>query len=67
MKKMQGAVKWFNESKGFGFIAADGVDYFIHYRDIQTEGFKTLVEGDAVTFTVGTSPKGPVAKEVQKA
>ncbi len=63
---MKGLVKWFNETKGFGFISAEGTDYFVHFRDIQTNGFKTLKEGDAVTFTAGTSPKGAVAKEVIK-
>ena len=63
-----GTVKWFNDSKGFGFIAADdGTDVFVHYSDIQTEGFKSLAEGDAVEFEVVEGDKGPRASNVRRA
>lgn len=61
-----GVVKWFNDQKGFGFIAANGKDFFVHFKEIQSEGFKSLKEGDKVSFEPSTSPKGPVAKNVQK-
>ena len=55
----KGTVKWFNESKGFGFIAReDGEDVFVHHTAIQGNGFKTLSEGQAVSFDVDKSPKG---------
>jgi len=55
----KGTVKWFNESKGFGFIAReDGEDLFVHHTAIQGNGFKTLSEGQAVTFDVDKGPKG---------
>lgn len=61
-----GTVKWFNESKGFGFIApADGgKDVFVHYSAIQGDGFRTLAEGQAVTFETETGPKGLQAIQV---
>ncbi len=63
-----GTVKWFNESKGFGFITQDdGTDVFVHYSAITGEGFKTLGEGDAVTFDVEEGDKGPKAVNVSKA
>ncbi len=63
----KGTVKWFNESKGFGFIAAeDGTEVFIHYSAIQGDGFKTLVEGDSVSFDVENGQKGPKAINVVK-
>ncbi len=63
-----GKVKWFNDSKGFGFIEADdGTDVFVHYSDIQSEGFKSLAEGDAVSFEVVQGDKGPRASNVAKA
>lgn len=63
----EGTVKWFNESKGFGFITSkDGSDYFVHYSSIKSNGFKTLAEGDAVMFEVESSPKGPKAVNVVK-
>ncbi|HMK42660.1 MAG TPA: cold-shock protein [Dissulfurispiraceae bacterium] len=64
----KGTVKWFNESKGFGFITSeDGSDVFIHYSAIQGSGFKSLAEGQAVTFDVEQGPKGPKAVNVNKA
>jgi len=61
-----GTVKWFNESKGFGFIsqADGGADVFVHFSAIQDTGFKTLAEGQAVSFTVEQGPKGPQASNV---
>jgi CspA family cold shock protein len=65
---VKGTVKWFNESKGFGFITKeDGGDVFVHYTAIQGNGFKTLAEGQAVSFEVVDGPKGPKAENVQKA
>lgn len=63
----KGTVKWFNASKGFGFITrASGEDVFVHFKAIQGEGYKTLNEGDAVEFTVTTGPKGLQAEDVVK-
>jgi len=63
----RGKVKWFNEAKGFGFIEKeDGGDVFVHFSEIESEGFKTLAEGDEVTFEVVDSPKGPKAAHVVK-
>ncbi len=54
-----GTVKWFNESKGFGFIThEDGTDIFVHYASIQSNGFKSLAEGDRVSFDTEKGPKG---------
>ena len=61
-----GTVKWFNEAKGFGFIAQDdgGADVFVHFSAIQGGGFKTLAEGQKVSFDVQNGPKGPQASNV---
>ena len=63
----KGTVKWFNEKKGYGFIEQeDGQDIFVHFSSITMSGFKTLVEGDEVSFDVEESDRGPVAKNVVK-
>ncbi len=64
-----GTVKWFNESKGFGFISPEdgGKDVFVHFSAIQADGFRTLAEGQAVTFDVEDGPKGPQASNVTPA
>ena len=63
----QGTVKWFNDAKGFGFIEQEnGSDVFVHFSAIGGDGFKTLSEGDAVSFEVVDSPKGPKAENVTK-
>lgn len=60
-----GTVKWFNESKGFGFIAQEsGPDVFAHYSAITGSGFKSLVEGQKVRFTIGQGKKGPQAENI---
>jgi CspA family cold shock protein len=61
----EGIVKWFNERKGYGFIQQDtGPDVFVHYSSIQTDGFKTLADGQRVSFDVEENERGPVAKNV---
>ena len=63
---MTGKVKWFNSEKGFGFITTeDGEDLFVHFSQIQKEGFKTLEEGEAVSFDVVEGQKGPQAANVE--
>ncbi|WP_068991282.1 MULTISPECIES: cold-shock protein [Kangiella] len=67
MSKITGTVKWFNESKGFGFIEQEaGEDVFVHYRAIQGDGFKTLAEGQQVEFDIEQGPKGAQAANVTK-
>jgi cold shock protein len=62
----EGKVKWFNERKGFGFIEKDeGGDVFVHHSAIQTDGFKTLTEGQRVSFDVTQGAKGPAAENVK--
>ncbi|MBN1342546.1 MAG: cold-shock protein [Phycisphaerae bacterium] len=62
-----GKVKWFNDSKGFGFIQVDdGTDAFVHYSDIEGDGYKSLAEGDAVQFELGKGDKGPKATNVRR-
>jgi len=63
-----GVVKWFNDSKGFGFLVAEenNKDVFVHYTAIQGDGFKSLVEGDKVQFELVDGPKGPLATQVSR-
>lgn len=64
---MQGKVKWFNAEKGYGFIEReDGGDVFVHFSAIQTDGFKTLEEGQAVSFDIVDGARGPQAANVSK-
>lgn len=63
----QGTVKWFSEKKGYGFISQEnGEDVFVHFSSINMPGFKTLVEGDQVSFDVEEGDRGPVAKNVNR-
>ncbi|MDX9849531.1 MAG: cold-shock protein [Anaerolineaceae bacterium] len=64
-ERIQGTVKWFNETKGFGFIEREnGPDVFVHYSAIQSAGFRKLEEGQRVEFTIEDGPKGPQATQV---
>ena len=63
--KISGTVKWFNDTRGFGFIESDGKDYFVHYSAIKGGGFKTLPEGAKVKFVAGQGAKGPQAEDVE--
>ena len=65
-ERKEGTVKWFNNSKGYGFIQQeDGEDLFVHFKSIVAEGFKTLEEGQKVEFEIGEGQKGPQALEVK--
>lgn len=66
--RKQGTVKWFNSSKGYGFIEHEGgKDVFVHFSAIKMDGYRTLAEGEKVEFSIEDSPKGPQATEVVKA
>lgn len=67
-ERVTGTVKWFNNSKGFGFITGEALegDVFVHFRSIQGEGFRSLAEGDTVEFTLTEGPKGLQAEDVAK-
>lgn len=63
----EGVVKWFSDKKGYGFIEQnDGPDIFVHYSSINTPGFKTLAQGERVSFDLEEGERGPVAKNVRK-
>ena len=65
MSELSGTVKWFDETKGYGFIQRDGEkDVFVHYRAITSPGYKTLIEGQQVTFEIEQGQKGPQAANV---
>ncbi len=65
---VQGKVKWFNNSKGFGFLEQEGgKDVFVHFSAIQGDGYRNLAEGEKVEFDIVDSPKGPQAANVKKA
>ena len=62
-----GTVKWFNDQKGFGFLAVEGgKDVFVHHSAIESQGFRSLTEGDRVEFSIENGPKGPSAANVRK-
>ena len=63
----EGTVKWFDGKKGYGFVAetSTDTDYFVHFSEIQTDGYKTLEEGQKVEFEIGEGKQGPVAKNVK--
>lgn len=64
-ERVQGTVKWFNASKGYGFISRDdGEDVFVHYTAVQADGYRSLTEGQRVEFTIEHGPKGLQAKDV---
>lgn len=67
-QREMGTVKWFNDQKGFGFIARDGGgnDVFVHYSAITGQGHRTLIQGERVEFAIQDGPKGPAAAEVSK-
>lgn len=61
---INGIVKWFSDEKGYGFVEADGKEYFLHFKEIQKDGFKSAKQGDKVEFNPAMSPKGLIAKSV---
>ena len=66
-QRMTGTVKWFNDQKGFGFLAVEGgKDVFVHHSAIEAQGYRTLTEGDRVEFTLEQGAKGPAAANVRK-
>ena len=66
-QKLTGTVKWFNDQKGFGFIGQeDGNDVFVHQSAIESDGYRSLLEGDRVEFSIENGPKGPSAASVKK-
>jgi CspA family cold shock protein len=67
-EKISGTVKWFNDAKGYGFIEQDdgGKDVFVHHSAIMSSGFRSLTEGQRVTFNIEDGPKGPAAANVEK-
>jgi len=66
-QRVTGTVKWFNDAKGFGFLAQEGgKDVFVHHSAIIAEGFRSLTEGDKVEFTIEQGPKGPSAVNVRR-
>lgn len=68
MARLKGKVKWFNNAKGYGFIGQeDGPDVFVHYSAVQSEGYKSLQEGDDVEFEIAQGSKGPQAENVTRA
>lgn len=62
--QVTGKIKWFDDKKGYGFAQADGKDYFVHYKEIQGTGFKTLIEGQSIKFDPADGVKGKVAKNI---
>ena len=67
MSRVTGKIKWFNNTKGYGFIGQDGgADVFVHYSAVEGEGYRTLQEGDAVEFEITQGQKGPQAEKVTK-
>jgi len=67
MSRINGVVKWFNDAKGYGFLSREGgPDVFVHYSSIQSQGFKSLQEGDQVEFEIVQGQKGPQASDVVK-
>ena len=66
-ERVTGTVKWFNDQKGYGFLSQEnGNDVFVHHSAIESDGFRSLAEGDHVEFTVEAGPKGPAAANVKK-
>jgi CspA family cold shock protein len=66
-QRVNGTVKWFNDAKGFGFLAVEGgKDVFVHHSAIEAEGFRSLTEGDKVEFSIEQGPKGPSAVNVRR-